>query len=281
VERTQIAELWYEHLFLDERLRLKVGKVDLNTEFVFVDGGGEFTNPSSGISPAIVSAPSYPDPATSVNLFYTHTSGWTLGLGVYDGAANEGVSTGSVGPSTFFGAPSDLFLIGELVKRWTLGDEQAAGRIGFGLWKHTGTFDEFDGGQSDGTEGFYLMLDQELWRENPGQADDTQGLAAYLMAFHADEDVSEIETHLGLGLVRTGLFDCCEADVCGVCLNWVGLSEQAGFSADDELNVELFFKHQLCGWCSIKPDLQFISNPGGDSSADDVWVAAVRLEFGI
>ena len=35
------------------------------------------------------------------------------------------------------------------------------------------------------------------------------------------------------------------------------------------------------GWCSLKPDLQFISNPGGDSSADDAWVAAVRLEFGI
>ena len=281
IDRTQLAEVWYEHLLLDERLRLKLGKVDVNSEFAFADHGAEFTNPSAGISPAILGAPTYPDPATSVNLFYTHSAGWSLNLGLYDGATNAGEFTGSRGPSTFWGEPSDLFLIGELGTRWTLGRDQAAGRVGFGLWQHTGTFDEFSGGQADGTQGVYVVLDQELWRENPGRADDTRGWSGYLMAARADADVSEVETHIGLGLVRAGLFDCCAADACGVCLNWVGLSDEAGFSADDELDVEFFFKHQLCGWCSVKPDLQYISNPGGDSAADDAWVVAVRLEFGI
>lgn len=281
IDRSQISEVWYEQLLFGETLRLKLGKVDANSEFAYADFGGEFTNPSAGISPTIGGAPTYPDPATSVNLFYAHASGWSLGLGVYDGATLTGDFTGPRGPSTFFGEPSDLFLIGELGARWTLGDDQRAGRVGLGAWRHTGDFDEFTGGVADGTGGFYLVLDQELWRAHPDQADDTRGWGGYLMLGQADDAVSEIETHVGLGLVRSGALESCPDDVYGLGCNWVGLSEGAGFTADEELNVELFYKHQLFGWCSLKPDLQYILHPGGDEDADDAWVAALRLEFGI
>lgn len=119
IDRSQIAEVWYEQLLLGESLRLKLGKVDVNSEFAYADFGGEFTNPSAGISPTIGGAPTYPDPATSVNLFYAHASGWSLGLGVYDGATLTGDFTGPRGPSTFFGEPSDLFLIARIPGRPT------------------------------------------------------------------------------------------------------------------------------------------------------------------
>lgn len=281
IDRSQIAEAWYEQLLLGESLRLKLGKVDVNSEFAYADFGGEFTNPSAGISPTIGGAPTYPDPATSVNLFYAHPSGWSLGLGVYDGATLSGDFTGSRGPSSFFGEPSDLFLIGELGARWTLGDDQRAGRVGLGAWRHTGDFDEFSGGVSNGTGGYYLVLDQELSRAHPELAEDTRGWGGYLMLGIADDAVSEIELHVGLGLVRTGALESCPDDVYGLGCNWAALSEDAGFSADEELEVELFYRHQLLGWCSLKPDVQYILNPGGDEDADDAWVAALRLEIGI
>ena len=40
--RSQVSELWYEQRLLDDRLRIKIGKVDANTEFNYVDHGAEF-----------------------------------------------------------------------------------------------------------------------------------------------------------------------------------------------------------------------------------------------
>jgi hypothetical protein len=54
---TQISELWYEQRFGDDLVRVKVGKVDANSEFARVENGGEFLNPSFGVSPTIVGMP--------------------------------------------------------------------------------------------------------------------------------------------------------------------------------------------------------------------------------
>ena len=46
--RTQIAELWYQQQLLDNRLRIKVGKVDANTEFAAPARGAGVMNRSFG-----------------------------------------------------------------------------------------------------------------------------------------------------------------------------------------------------------------------------------------
>ena len=57
--RTQIAELWYQQLFLDQKVRVKVGK-DANSEFAVPQNGVAFLNSSFGHSPTIA-MPTYPD----------------------------------------------------------------------------------------------------------------------------------------------------------------------------------------------------------------------------
>ncbi len=113
----QLARLWYQQGFWDGAVRVKIGKVDSNTEFAYVENGARFLNSSFGHSPNIVSMPTYPDPATSANVFVSPGAGLSAGFGVYDGAAQTGVRTGRTGPRTFFGEPSDLFLIGEVGAR--------------------------------------------------------------------------------------------------------------------------------------------------------------------
>ena len=44
--RTQVSELWYQQLFFVDKLRIKVGKVDANTEFAFPEYGTGFLNSS-------------------------------------------------------------------------------------------------------------------------------------------------------------------------------------------------------------------------------------------
>ena len=124
--RDEIAELWYEQVLLDGKVRVKIGKVEANSEFDFADNAGDFMCSSPGCSPTIFVFLTYPDPATSVNVFIYPNDSLYVGAGLYDGAGQEGISTGLRGPETFFGSPSDLFIIGEAGMTW----ECAEGRPG-------------------------------------------------------------------------------------------------------------------------------------------------------
>lgn len=283
--RTQISELWYEQLLFGNKLRLKAGKIDANTEFAFVENGAEFINSSMGFSPTILGLPTYPDPSFGALVFLTPCDAFYAGAGAFDGAAQEGVPTGSRGPKTLFDDPADLFLIGEAGTKWSLAGGRG-GRIGLGLWHHTGTFERFDGGAESGTTGFYAVADQTLWRENPPtntddgeEADDsdTQGIGLYLQYGYADPDVSEIAHHVGTGLAWQGVVPGRDDDVLGLGVSHVLFSDNgAGFGHDAETAVELFYKLQLTPWASVKPDVQYVRHPGGDAGVDDALVFTVR-----
>jgi porin len=276
-ERSQIAELWYEQWLFNKRARFKIGKVLADSEFAFVENGAEFMNSSAGHSPTLFVMPVYPDAASSVNFFtYPHEHLY-LGFGLYDGAASRGVHTGVHGPETLrFG---DVFFVGELGGKWTLGPSQLPGRIGIGGWRHTGTFARFDGGTQRGTAGAYLVLDHALWRENPQQEDDDQGIAMFAQYGYADAAVSEFVDHLSAGFTWTGLFSHRDDDVIGLEATWARLSDEADFKGDYELNIELLYKLQLTSWLSIKPNLQYIINPSGGGPIDDALVGTLRLEL--
>jgi carbohydrate-selective porin OprB len=118
---------------------------------------------------------------------------------LYDGATHEGCHgrTGKRGPSTLWGDPRALFLIGEAgLRRKVRG--HLAGRVGAGAWRHTGTFDRFEDGRNDGAGGSYAVLDQFLWREGASGSGE-QGLAAFAQVGWANRQVSEIDRHVGLG----------------------------------------------------------------------------------
>jgi len=86
----QVSEVWLEQSLLGGKLALKLGKMDANSEFAFVENAGEFLNSSAGFSPTIEGFPSYPDPAGGASVFVRPASWVYSGLGVYDGATHEG-----------------------------------------------------------------------------------------------------------------------------------------------------------------------------------------------
>lgn len=276
--RTQISQLWYQQSFFDELLRVKVGKVDANTEFAFVENAGEFLNASMGVSPTIFVMPTYPDPATSINVFVAPHDAFQLGFGFYDGALQRGVRTGSRGPSTFFDSHSDYFLIGEVGMLWSLGSAELPGRLGVGGWHHTGTFERFSGGRTSGTSGFYLVADQKIWRTDLESAECDRGIGAFLQYGYADRAVSELHHHIGGGLTWTGPIASREQDVIGLGATYVHFSSPAGFDGSGELAVELFYQAQITPWLIVQPDIQYIRNPGGNGTRD---VLVGTLRFGV
>lgn len=270
--RDQIAELWVEQLLFDDRLRVKVGKVDANSEFAWVEYGAEFIGPAWAISPNVLGIPTYPETAVSANVFWTPDDATFLGVGVYDGAGQSGYRTGLHGVGTAFGSPDDLWLVVEGGRAWS------DGRFGVGAWHGTGDFDEFTGGTSSGSEGVYAVLDQALASEvgEDGESIATTGM--FLRAAYADPEVSEIELHLATGVQWSGLVDARPDDLCGCAICIAELSDEAGFGEDREVVLEAFWRFQATPFLSFKPDLQYVVNPGGDPALDDATVLGLRIE---
>jgi len=273
----QLAELWYEQRWPGDAFRLKIGKVDANSEFAYADTANEFIHSSSGFSPTIFVFPTFPDPAVSVNLFLTPTEGVQIGVGVYN-ADDDGAYSGRRFLSARF---DEVYAIAEAAFSWEhLGLAQAGdGRLRIGAWHHTGEFAKFDGGTENGTHGYYLVADREIWRADQDDREDSRALRMFFQYGWADQDVSDFQHHVGLGFEHTGLFPCREIDTTGLMANYADLSDipSAGFR-HDEIAFEVFHHFQVTPYLGIKPALQYIVNPSGSQAIDDALVATIRFE---
>jgi porin len=271
----QLSELWLEQRLFGDRLRVKVGKADANADFARVEASGEFLNSSAGYSPTIQGFPSYPDPAMSVSALASPARWLALGAGLFDGATHEGCHgrTGNRGLSTFLGAPSASFVVGEIGVRHAL--RGRAGRVSLGAWKHTGSFERFEGGTQRGTSGLYAVVEQRVHQE---PVDESQGLSVFVQLGSADARVAEIDQHLALGLSASGPLPGRDRDVVGLMLTSVTLSAHCATPGRSrrESVIELFYGLALRPWLVLKPDLQYILNPGAAGSRAAL-VATLRV----
>lgn len=300
-----IYELWIEQHFFSDRLRVKAGKIDANSEFAFVEIAGDFANSSAGFSPTLVGFPTYPDPATGVGIFATLYEGerWTAsgGYGFFDGALGvDGVPTGRRGPQSFFSSrqSDDYFHVGQIELDWHSlshsGILPSQGRFSFGGWWHTGDFERFDGDNADGTGGLFMTAEARLLDfDTPSliQSQDHQmapansqldasqrGLYAFVQAGVADDAVSEVAWHLGGGVVARGPIAARPHDSAGLYLSHAALSEDgpAGPGAS-EFVADAFYRLQLTPAIFVQPELQYIVNPSGRDDLDDALVAGLRI----
>jgi len=278
--RDEIAEIWYQQSLFNGVLRAKFGKFDANAEFAFADAAGEFLNSSAGLSPTLIALPTYPDPAFGGALFVSPSDRTYIGGGFFDGSATvDGVRTGNLGPSELFRdkLSDDYFVIGEGGVLWKGPGSLGEGRLAGGVWHHTGDFETFQGGVEDGTEGFYLVLEQDL----TSPENDVGRLRVFSKYGWADPDVSEAHHHIDCGLVVEGITETRDSDAAGVYVSFVLFSDQAGMSDDCETVLEAFYLLQLTPWASVKPDIQYIVNPSGDGMTDDAFVASLRLSIAL
>lgn len=284
-----IYEFWYEQTAFDEQLRIKFGKVDANSEFAYVGvlrefgAAGELTNSSAGFQPTILGFPSYPDPATSVNLFLSPSLGGrlllTLAYGFYDGAlAVDGVHTGSRGPSSFFRSKhsNDYMHFGELQLGWETLGNLASGSLGVGGWHHTGEFETFSAGQKNGTSGAYLSLQQKLLSAEQSQSN--QGLYAFAQLGFSSGAVSEIERVYSAGFVSYGLGSVRPEDKSALYASFAELSDAPGADlGGNELALEALYRLQLLPWVYFQPGVQLIVDPSGSEEIDDAFLVQCRL----
>ena len=222
--------------------------------------------------------PTYPDPAMSANVFFYPTPNFYAGAGIYDGSVAHGVSTGSYGPKHFFSSPGDYFMIGEVGSQWAFEQFTLPGRVVVGGWGSNARFGDFNGGTKKGTGGVYVNVDQTLWHKFYYNPADPQGIGAFFQFGETDGDINFVNQYYSTGLTWTGIIPPRREDVAGVGINYANLSDDpgAGFIHSAETDIELFYGLQITKYCQLKPDLQYIMNPGG-TTAHEAVVATLRL----
>ncbi len=261
-----VGEVWVETWVVPERLRLKVGRVDAATEFGASEHAGAFIAAPMGASPTIVGLPTYPQPATSVNLFWQPTAHVYAAGGVYDGRI--------AAP----GAPGlPLFVITEGGVTW----DGLPGRVAFGLWRHTGGLERLDSDATAAATGPYLVVDQSLWREKPDDPE-SRGVGVFLQYSTAGDSVSLVTKHVGAGLVWTGPIARRASDAIGFGVTRATLSAHApDGAAGQELSMGPFYRLQVTDAVSLQPNLQYVRNPGGTMAGKGAFVWTLRIECGL
>ncbi len=282
--RTQLSQLWYQQIAFDGALRIKAGKIDANNDFDHSPTAQEFLHQSTGSSATLFTLPTYPDPATGLTIFLKPNKDTQIGFAIFDGSGAEGVHTGSNGPRTFFRNAQDLFLIAEIDQTWELGKDHLPGRLGVGGWYSTNHFQRMDsamgaaGRQVTGTGGPYLLLDQTIWRADPKSEKDGPNIAVFLMYGYGDPTILPYDHGIGGGLAWTGALPNRPDDILGVGVQAIHFGDAYRADCRFETSYEVFYRIQIAPWMAIKPDLQYISNPGGRGTADAVAVT-LRIEM--
>jgi porin len=276
----QLSQAWFQQTFEDDKWRIKIGRVDANSEFDYVSNGTQFLNSSFGYSPAVFAFPTYPDPAISANIFWTPCDYFYLGAGVYDSNRSERSLIFAGHPQDLKPSSGGVFSIVEAGSKWNLATVDLPGRLGIGGYYHNGQFPRFDGNVQDGAAGMYAVLDQTIWRPSTCKDGCNAGIGVFAGYAFANSNVSLIDQQAGAGMAWTGPLQISsrEADILGVAATYAHLSSHASLPDDYELTVEAFYKIQLTSWFDIQPDLQYIIHPGGNGTPDAL-VGTIRAEI--
>lgn len=152
-----------------------------------------------------------------------------------------------------------------------------------GIWYDGGSkmvLDQFGQSQS-GDVGFYLSLDQMVWKEN-NDPRDTQGLGVFGRYGYAPGDTNAVEHFWSAGLQYQGLFEGRDNDVWGLGVAQGIMSDEYRtwvWTADKETAYEMYYSIQATPWMTISPNVQYISQPGGREDDKDALVVGVRAKI--
>lgn len=274
---TRLYEAWVRQAF--EPGALKIGVIDLNTEFSVNETGLLFVNGAQGLGLDLAqvgrNGPSV-FPATGLGVVgEALISGhWSLKLAAFDGVPRD--SRRPRGGTFRLGGDEGALVIGEV--RHEAQDET---RFTVGLWGHTAKFDAMGGPvRQDSSMGGYLLVERPLarWRG--------RSLDGFARLGLAEPKTEQVVAHYSSGLVLKGPVFGFEDEALGfgvtVAQNGRHFRRaQAAMGAPverAETALELTYRAQVTPWLAVQPDVQYVINPGADPALKNAVVAGIRFE---
>jgi porin len=264
-----LARMWSKG---DHSAALRVGLIDLNSQFDSVDPASLMLNSSHGIGPDLSrsgrNGPSiYPVTAAGSSVTWVKSKTWTFRLGVFDGVAGSPTH-----PRAFFAErlkPSDgLFVIGQA--DWQL---TKSSRLEGGAWGYTAAQDG-PAGRKAHDHGAYISYEAPLG--------DLPHLNFWLRAGIANGQAQAIAGYLGGGVVQQGTITSRPDDRLGLAIAHAVISNPAVNALGlhhAETSFEVTYQVKVSGRFVIQPDVQYIRHPAAVAHAPDSLGIGLRFVY--
>jgi porin len=284
-ESFNIIELWYQQSFFSDTLQLRVGKLDMTGGFecrscpVSFDGNMYANDENTQfLNAALVNNPTipFPDYGLGAVVYWNPVEQWYMSFGAADAQADKR----ETGFNTTFHDEDYFIYMAETGVTPHLHSDKGIlpGAYRVGVW-----YDPQPKAHSDASKeyrddtGFYLSCDQKLVNENHDSAD-MQGLGSFFRYGYAPSRTNDISCFYSVGLQYQGLFEGRDDDVLAIGYAHGSFSDRADitYTEDYESVTELYYSAQVTRWMTLSPSLQYVTNPGGDSSISDAVVLGLR-----
>jgi len=252
-----VHQAWYEQQIADGTASLLAGLHDLNSDFYASEFASLFLNSSFGIGPEIsgnVATSLFPQAGLGMRLKLMPQDGWYVQAAAYDGD-----------PATRSLSSTE----GHMIIAEAGAQPQQGSSYKLGVWQHSA--DKTFGGQTFGSDyGVYALADQPLYAFSGGS-----DLGGFVQLGWVPKQRNEITHYLGAGLHLTGVIPLRHDDELGLAV------ASAYTRSGTERAVEMTWHAELYPGIALQPSMQWILNPGGNSTASTIRVALLRFEISL
>lgn len=126
------------------------------------------------------------------------------------------------------------------------------------------------GQAEDRTFAGWLAIEQQLTSTGQGR----QGLHSFANFTWHDRVTNKVDHSQQLGVKYIGLLDSQPNDILGLAVNRVHVNNRfadsrPAFNADAEYNIELNYSYNATKWLMLRPNLQYVVNPGATNNVDN------------
>ncbi|PUQ99857.1 carbohydrate porin [Acinetobacter schindleri] len=119
----------------------------------------------------------------------------------------------------------------------------------------------------------WLAIEQQLTTTGSGR----QGLHSFANFTWHDRDTNKVDNSQQIGVKYIGLVDSQPNDILGLAVNRVHVNDRfadsrPAFDASAEYNIELNYSYNATKWLMLRPNLQYVVNPGSSNQVDNALV---------
>jgi porin len=280
-----LAQMYFEQQLFDGALDVTLGRLSPGDDFATSDLYGYYVSTGVNSNPFAIPenvASFVADPMAiwGLRAIARPTGQIRLGAGVYN-ADPDVTRDGKHGVDFVLNPDDGVLVMAEAGYQWNQAEDDAGlpGSATFGGYYDSSDFDAVDDSDKDrdGNYGFYLLLDQMVYRE--GGATSDQGLTPWVaFTFAPVERVNTIPFSASGGLVYQGLIPGRDDDLTALAVYYGKFSDRLQ-DQNAETVVEANHRLQLTPWLYATPDFQYVIRPNGQSDIDDA--AVLGGEIGI
>ncbi|WP_321374882.1 carbohydrate porin [Pseudomonas extremaustralis] len=306
----RLTQMWYRQKFFDSALDLKLGRLGVNEDFASFPCDFQSLSFCSAPIGNVAGDVWYSGPVSQwgARVRYNLNEQWAVQVGAYEQNPSY-LSTGNGFKLSGSGTKGALVPV-EVIWKPTVGQQALPGEYRLGYYHSSAAandvYEDINGapqaltGQApksrSSKHGAWIMGQQQLTAHH---GDASRGLSVFASLTVHDKATSSIESFQNIGAVYKGPFDARPKDDIGLGVARLKvnddvtkrqrlINDSTGITDYDnplyvpvqhsEYNIELNYGVHVTDWLTVRPNVQYVRNPGGVYEVDNAWIAGLKLQ---